>query len=697
MTNPGEGDLLSMADVARLAGQSRATVGNWKKRYPDFPSERSRNPRGPLYDRSEIVEWLGEHMAAAPQPRGRRRIGDQLPELWAILDSLRGELPAADAVLALLFTLAEAAYPDEALIDEASAREELLADLESLDVGLSERVIAALTLLPEEVFLFAMDTANRSGQAVEVSNRLIEMLAELEGIRSGTLSTPPSVATLLARLVGGRAGDVYDPCAGTGQVVAQIANNRPDVNLHVQDINPIAAGICFLNLRIQRLVAEVRVADSLRNDAYPELSADVVVLTPPWRVRFDDSEDFVDDPRWVFGEPSRIDADLAWAQIGLHHLSDDGRMVILAPPSLLFASGNSGRILQRIIKADLLDAVITLPPRLLVETNLTGIVLIFDRGRSQRWGGRGPGPVLLIDGDRLGEVERSGRSVRLTDDSIDRIAAAYLEWADGETLVHTTPREGSTEVTFAELAENGFALDPKRYEPPATTESIDDLLLERARVVAALDAAMAELNSSYTQFREPAPERLKPAAVRWVPIGEIPGVELIRGVNPSATNPDTGLPVLSVHAAQLGAEPRSYWEPDGSVDYSQHMLLVSLSDPSLGRTTWSSPAFVPDHNVVGVRVDENSPLDLDFLGEWVETPSFLGEMSRLARGSSFRRVTFREFAELKIPLPEKDDQQVTASYSSEAGQLGYDVNAVSALTTELYSLESRILAAQFQL
>ena len=40
-------DLISMADIARLAGQSRATVGNWKSRNPeDFPPERGRGLAG---------------------------------------------------------------------------------------------------------------------------------------------------------------------------------------------------------------------------------------------------------------------------------------------------------------------------------------------------------------------------------------------------------------------------------------------------------------------------------------------------------------------------------------------------------------------------------------------------------------------------------------------------------------------------
>lgn len=55
---PPEHDLISMAEIARLAGQSRATVGNWKARHDDFPLERARVPRGPLYSRAEVLAWL---------------------------------------------------------------------------------------------------------------------------------------------------------------------------------------------------------------------------------------------------------------------------------------------------------------------------------------------------------------------------------------------------------------------------------------------------------------------------------------------------------------------------------------------------------------------------------------------------------------------------------------------------------------
>ncbi len=75
-----------MADIARLAGQSRATVGNWKSRNPeDFPPERGRGLRGPLYDRAEVTAWL----------ESTNRLDKRSPEVtavWHLADQLRGDM-----------------------------------------------------------------------------------------------------------------------------------------------------------------------------------------------------------------------------------------------------------------------------------------------------------------------------------------------------------------------------------------------------------------------------------------------------------------------------------------------------------------------------------------------------------------------------------------------------------------------------
>src|SRR5262249_18322920 len=93
-------DLVSMADIARLAGEKRATVGNWKARNPeDFPRERGRGARGPLYDRVEVVSWL----------ETKNRLHARAPELqalWNVADSFRGELSTDQVTPVLLLLLA---------------------------------------------------------------------------------------------------------------------------------------------------------------------------------------------------------------------------------------------------------------------------------------------------------------------------------------------------------------------------------------------------------------------------------------------------------------------------------------------------------------------------------------------------------------------------------------------------------------
>src|SRR3974390_2305425 len=104
---------LTAADIARLAGVTRATVSNWRRRHADFPVPSGGTDASPAYGRSEVEAWLAAR-GALPQLPAHERLwrdpqdaadGADLGEAvaWAAREltavcEAAGELPEAQPV-----------------------------------------------------------------------------------------------------------------------------------------------------------------------------------------------------------------------------------------------------------------------------------------------------------------------------------------------------------------------------------------------------------------------------------------------------------------------------------------------------------------------------------------------------------------------------------------------------------------------
>ena len=73
-----DASVLTAADIARLAGVTRATVSNWRRRHPDFPQPSSGTDASPAYDRSEVEAWLAARGALPELPPAERLWRDVL-------------------------------------------------------------------------------------------------------------------------------------------------------------------------------------------------------------------------------------------------------------------------------------------------------------------------------------------------------------------------------------------------------------------------------------------------------------------------------------------------------------------------------------------------------------------------------------------------------------------------------------------
>ncbi len=471
----GHIDLISMADIARLAGQSRATVGNWKARNPDdFPPERGRGTRGPLYGRAEVTAWL----------EATNRLGDGPPEvtvLWKVADEFRGALPTEDVLPLLLILLALMSKVPSAwehLQRESTPNlERAVRDAVHQHLPDATDILPARAL-PSPVLAAAVNTLSSvdPSRVGALADAALEQSAKALGTRGGEFLSPPSVRKLVIALAD-PAGTIYNPATGAGQLLVDTATSSRSgaVNLVGQEIDVRIWAISKLNIALHDVDADIALGDVFTEDRFPNLRADCVVSVPPWNQRFLASDLLHDDRRWVWGEPGPADGNAAWVQHCLAHLGDGGRAVIVLPNGVLFESGRSGRIRQRILKAGLLDAVFALPSGLFPGTTIPCAILVFRKGRSDVSGK--PAPALMVDLTASAAVPDRGVS-SLSDRVISDVGALYRRWVSGEA----PDSDFASVANYDDLAANDFVIDPGRYLSLRTV-TVDRVAAEKRREV----------------------------------------------------------------------------------------------------------------------------------------------------------------------------------------------------------------------
>lgn len=490
-----EFELISMADIARLAGESRSTVGNWKSRNPDdFPPERGRSPRGPMYDRAETIRWL----------EGKGRLNSRPSEVmtaWNLLDRVRGELDVEDAT-ALVLVLLSMRVEDSASAwgrlrsTSPSDLDKQLRSIVHADAR-SDPDLLPRAPVPAPVLADAIDTLGNLSptDALGIADALLERAAKAMGRRGGEYLSPSSVRRLIVGIAD-PSGTVYNPACGIGQLLidaAQTAAGQTN-RLTAQEVNQRVWSMAKANLLLHDVAAEVELGDVFTHDRFPDLRADRVIAIPPWNQRLRDL-DFLDDARWTWGEPGERDGNSAWIQHCLYHLADDGRAVLALPNGVLFEGARGGRIRQRIIRAGLLDAVISLPGGLFQWTGLQCSLLVFVKGRPTINGK--PAPTLMVDVAATGFDGTSSHHTTLDHATIDDVVALYRDWAAGGV-----PADSRAAVaSFDALVENDYVIDPGRYLAPPELPSVGELAAKRAALLDKLDDVMSSCERADDELR----------------------------------------------------------------------------------------------------------------------------------------------------------------------------------------------------
>ncbi|CCH17806.1 N-6 DNA methylase [Micromonospora lupini] len=352
---------VTAAEISRLAGVTRATVSNWRRRHPDFPAPTGGTDTSPAYDLDAVQGWLaarGQLPATSPADDLRTAMratqaGSGTPT--RLLPLVLAAARMADSDLKQLVDLPNSQLPERALQATRPHVAEIpgIADL-TYDAEDAALLRALLRCVADEGALRAADALAEGDHEATSAGGMYE--------------TPAPVATLMADLLA-EPGEpypeaVFDPACGAGNLLLAAAA-RGARKLYGQDIVPAQAAQTAVRLALQpgetTVQVSVRAGDSIRADAFPTLTAEAVLCAPPYGDREWGHDELAYDARWEFGLPAKSESELAWLQHCFAHLAEGGRAVLLMPPAT--AERGSGRRLRaEILRTGVLRAVIALPP-----------------------------------------------------------------------------------------------------------------------------------------------------------------------------------------------------------------------------------------------------------------------------------------------------------------------------------------------
>ena len=315
---------------------------------------------------------------------------------------------------------------------------------------------------------------DRESQSKDMLGKVYEYFlgkfAMAEGKGGGQFFTPTCIVRLLVEMIQPYKGRVYDPCCGSGGMFVQgerfveaHGGKLGEISIYGQESNPTTWKLAKMNLAIRAIEANLgpKHADSFHNDLHPSLKADFILANPPFNVSDWGGERLKDDIRWKYGIPYEGNANYAWIQHFIHHLAPNGTAgFVLANGSLASEISNEGEIRKKLIEADLVDCIISLPGQLFLTTSIPACLWFITRSKTNKRFRDRKRETLFINARSFGYmVDR--RTRELSEEDIKDISKLYHNWKTGENYQDKVGLCKS--VKMDEIKENNYVLFPGRY------------------------------------------------------------------------------------------------------------------------------------------------------------------------------------------------------------------------------------------
>jgi type I restriction enzyme M protein len=345
------------------------------------------------------------------------------------------------------------------------------------------------------------------GEARDVLGRVYEyflgQFAGSEGKRGGEFYTPRSVVRVMVEMIEPYKGRVYDPCCGSGGMFVQSekfvelhGGRIGDIAVYGQESNYTTWRLCKMNLAVRGIDADIKwnSEGSFHKDELRDLKADFILANPPFNISDWGGDRLREDVRWKYGIPPAGNANFAWVQHIVHHLSPSGVAgVVLANGSMSSIQNNEGAIRQALIEGvngapGVVDCMVALPGQLFYSTQIPVCLWFLARDRSNGVARNVKlrdrrNEILFIDARKLGHmVDRTRKE--FSDADIEKITRAYHAWrGEDEAGAYEDVPGFCKSATMENIKAHGYVLTPGRYVGAAESEDDDTPFAERFAVL----------------------------------------------------------------------------------------------------------------------------------------------------------------------------------------------------------------------
>ncbi|MCW6159509.1 MAG: N-6 DNA methylase [Candidatus Micrarchaeales archaeon] len=354
---------------------------------------------------------------------------------------------------------------------------------------------------------------DKEGRSKDILGRVYEyflgQFASAEGKKGGQFYTPKSIVNLLVEMLEPFKGRVFDPCCGSGgmfvqsEKFVQMHSGRLDnISIYGQESNQTTWKLCKMNLAIRRIDSSKVIwnsSGSFLKDAHPDLKADFIIANPPFNDSDWSGDQLKDDARWKFGPPPSKNANFAWVQHFIHHLSPTGIAgFVLANASLSATRNAESEIRKNIIEADLVDCIVILPKQLFYNTMIPACLWFISRDKKNNSFRDRKGEILFIDARKFGKlIDRKHKE--LSDDEIKQISKIYHDWRNKKSS-YSDINEFCKSVKIDDIRGANYDLTPIRYIkinlPKSYPSDLDSKMVDMSKKLDQRAADFKDLENS---------------------------------------------------------------------------------------------------------------------------------------------------------------------------------------------------------